>query len=589
MTVLQSLDAYYGRMAARGEVEQGRFSQEKISFRIVISQEGEVVSVTSLHVLSGRKLVPKLMTVPAGVKRASGILPNLLWDKTSYTLGRTAGDGWRTLAEHKAFKIANLALIAGSKDAGLVAFRRFLQTWLPNDFDRAPFYPELLDTNVVFALEGDKKDLHERDASRVLLSGLSGSNAPPQMCLVTGQFAAPARLHPTIKGVWGGQSSGASLVSFNLEAFTSYGKKQGDNAPTSEAAAFRYGAALNRLLNAGSGNRLPRPVGDASIVFWAVTSPTVDEAQALAAERAFMVLTDHSGGVGGENMAGSKLELLAKGTPVQEALPGIVSGTRIHVLGLSPNVARTSIRFWLDDTIDAIGYRLGRHYEALNIDPPPWQNTPPSVSRLLVRTTVFQEKFEQISPLLAGEVMRAILSGTPYPRTWLAATIVRLRAGDNPASGWHAAAIKACLHAMKKENTPPVALDPNNPSSAYQLGRLLAVLEAAQYAAFGRVNASIVDRYYGAASTTPARAFGALLRSAQTHVSTATKLRRGFWIGPRLNSIIDQLPAELPRVLRLEDQGRFAIGYYHERASIRARSTKPAEIEPDGSKEALVG
>ena len=170
--------------------------------------------------------------------------------------------------------------------------------------------------------------------------------------------------------------------------------------------------------------------------------------------------------------------------------------------------------------------------------------------------------------------MRAVFSGTPYPRSWMAAAVIRLRAGDDPASGWHAAVIKACLCRLAPEECLPVSLEPDHLNYAYQLGRLFAVLEAAQYAALGRVNASIADRYYGAASATPARVFGTLLRGARTHVSTANKLNRGFWLGPRLDAIMDRLPPELPRTLRLEDQGRFAVGYYHEGAS------RPAKPEP---------
>ena len=122
-------------------------------------------------------------------------------------------------------------------------------------------------------------------------------------------------------------------------------------------------------------------------------------------------------------------------------------------------------------------------------------------------------------------------------------------------------------------------LDPDYPSDAYQLGRLFAVLEAAQYAALGRVNASIADRFYGAASATPARVFGSLLRGARTHVADAQRRNQGFWITPRLEQIIGRLPPELPRTLRLEDQGRFAVGYYHERAFRPAKAAGEAETE----------
>jgi len=585
VTMLQSLDGYYGRMAARGEAEPAGFSREKISFRVVLSAAGVPVSVVDLRTGAGKKLSPQLLQVPAAVKRTVAIVPNLLWDKTAYALGRTAGPGGRTAQEHAAFKAANLAFIEGSNDEGLTAWRLFLGSWDPDHFDASPFRADMLDVNIVFALQGEARDLHDRDAAQRLLAARLGSAAAGQDCLVTGITAAPARLHPTIKGVFGAQSSGAALVSFNLDAFTSYGKAQGDNAPTSEAAAFRYGAALNRMLDRGSRNRLPRPVGDASVVFWADTAPGTSERQAQEVEDFFADMMEPPDDATEAARVRARLEALAAGRPVEDPQLGLAAGTRFHVLGLSPNAARLSVRYWLDDTFDAFAQRLAGHYQALRIEPPPWRDKLPSVARLLVRTTAVQEKFENIPPLLAGEVMRAVLTGTPYPRTWLAAAVIRLRAGDDPASGWHAAAIKACLHRLTPKESPPVSLDPNNPSTAYQLGRLFAVLEAAQYAALGRVNASIADRYYGAASATPARVFSSLLRGGQTHISTARKLGRGGWIGPRLEEIVGHLDGRLlPTSLRLEDQGRFAIGYYHERAHSRAKAAE-AKDSRDGTKD----
>jgi len=566
VTVLQSLDRYYGRMAARLEAEPPGFSRAKVSFRVVLSAAGEPVEVRDLRQGVGRKLFPQLVEVPAAVGRTAGIMANILWDKTAYSLGRTAGEGRRTVDEHAAFKAANLAFIGGSGDEGLAAFRHFLEAWRPERFDSPPFRAEMLDTNVVFALEGETCDIHEREAAQRLLAGRPGSAAASQLCLVTGIAAAPARLHPMIKGVWDSQKAGAPLVSFNCAAFKSYGKEDGDNAPTSEAAAFRYGAALNRMLDRGSSNRLPRPVGDASVVFWADTSCSTSEQQARETESFFAAMMEPPDDAAEASLLHKRLLDLAAGRLVADLRLGLATGTRFHVLGLSPNVGRLSVRYWLDDTFEAFAARLARHYQALHIEPPPWRDKLPSVARLLVRTTAVQEKFENIPPLLAGEVMRAMLTGAPYPRTWLAAAVIRLRAGDDPATGWHAAAIKACLHHPASKESLPVSLDPDHPSTAYQLGRLFAVLEAAQYAALGRVNASIADRYYGAASATPARVFGTLLRGVRAHVSGARKLDRGRWITPRLEGIMARLPPELPRTLRLEDQGRFAVGYYHERA-----------------------
>ena len=580
MTLLQALDRYYGRMAARDEASLPGYSREKIDFVVVLSADGVPTSVQTLREIIGKRLAPRQMDVPAAVIRKSNIKPNLLWDKTAYSLGRTAGEGRRTADEHAAFKADNLALLGETDDAGLLAFRRFLDTWSPDQFDDVPFTTDMLDANLVFALAGENRYLHEREAAQHLIASQSGSSAAARMCLVTGIASAPARLHPSIRGVQGAQTAGAALVSFNLDAFTSYGKAQGDNAPTSEAAAFRYGTALNRMLDRDGSNRVRRTIGDATVVFWADTSDSVDEAAARRAEDFFASLADPPTDAGEAARLSDTLAHVAIGRPLPFELLRLEPGTRFHVLGLSPNAARLSVRFWLSDTVESFSGRLASHYATLAIEPPPWRDRLPSIPRMLVQTTALLEKFENIPPLLAGEVMRAVLSGTPYPRTWLAAAITRLRAGDDPGKGWHAAAIKACLTRMPSEETPPVSLDPDNPSPAYQLGRLFAVLEAAQYAALGDVNASIADRYYGAASATPARVFGALLRGARTHVADAQKRNKGFWITPRLEQIIDRLPADLPRTLRLEDQGRFAVGYYHERAYRPAKPVAEAEPEP---------
>ncbi|MDR3438857.1 type I-C CRISPR-associated protein Cas8c/Csd1 [Telmatospirillum sp.] len=587
MTVLQALNGYYERMARRGEVEAPGFSREKIGFAIELSVDGDVVDVLDLRTLSGKRLVPALLGVPAAVKRTVAISPNLFWDKSAYVLGRTAGEGRRTADEHAAFKAAHAALLAGANDPGLVALRRFLEGWTADRFDFPPFAADMLDANIVFRLKGDFAYIHDRDAARTLLAARETTQGPQAICLVTGRRAAIRRLHPSIKGVNGAQSAGASLVSFNLDAFTSYGKEQGDNAPTSEEAADHYGAALNRLLDRETlGNRIQ--IGDSTVVFWADASAVGEEA-ALAAEGFFHGFFEPAADAdGNDDDAGEaakirdSFELVEKGRPVETLDPRLRPGTRFHILGLAPNAARLSVRFWMTGDFSVFARRLAEHSRDLAIEPVPWlkQRRRPSVRYLLCRTVALQEKAENVPPLLAGEVMRAVLSGSPYPRTLLAATITRLRAGDSPGSGWHAAVIKACIN-RSQEDKVPVGLDPDNASPAYQLGRLFALLESAQYAALGKVNAPIGDRYYGAASATPARVFGPLLRGLKNHLADARKRGRGGWIDQRIAEVMTKLPADLPRSLRLEDQGRFAVGYYHERAQRAVKDTEPEATHED--------
>jgi CRISPR-associated protein Cas8c/Csd1, subtype I-C/DVULG len=588
MSILQALDGYYDRMAARNEVEPPGCSRENVSFAIELSAKGEPVAVRDLRQQSGKKLVPQKISVPAAIKRTVGIASNLFWDKSAYVLGRTLGTGKRTADEHKAFRDKHLELLAGTQDEGLLALRRFLEKWKPERFDTAPFVADMLDANIVFRLDGDRGYLHEREASRAIVAAQSISDGETAFCLVTGKRAPIRRLHPVIKNVDGAQSSGAALVSFNLDAFTSYAKEQGDNAPTSEAAAFRYGEALNRLLDRTSPNRLK--IGDATVVFWADTSETVQEKEAAAAENFMMRCFGQSRETADEDeqeasLLSDALQKLSKGRPVEDLQLGLKSGTRFHVLGLSPNAARLSVRFWLTDDFSAFARRLAEHAADLKLEPPPsnWGSKPPSIQRLLVRTTALMEKFENIPPLLAGELTRAVLSGTRYPHSLMAAAITRLRAGDDASNGWHAAVIKAVLardlRLRHSEEEMPVSLDRDNPNQAYQLGRLFAAVETAQRAALGKVNATIRDRYFGAASATPAAVFPILLRGVQNHLGKLRKTGKGIWLEREIEEITSRLSPQMPRALRLEEQGRFALGYYHQRRGQFASKDAEAEIE----------
>ncbi len=595
MTILQALDRYYDRMAARGEAESPGYSREKISFVVVLSADGAPIDKIDLRDHSGKKPQPRLLEVPAAVKRTAGVSPNLFWDKTAYTLGRTAGVGKRAAEEHAAFKSRHLDLLEGASDLALLAFRKFMETWASDSFDQRPFSPEMLDTNLIFRLEGDSHFLHESAGARALISGQESGALTEGACLVTGATGRIRRLHPTIRGVEGAQTSGAALVSFNLDASTSYGMEQGDNAPTSESAAFRYGAALNRMLDRGGPNRLPRPIGDATVVFWADASGAGEEA-AKAAEENFAewfnppVATADNGSLDADEGQAAKLRDalrdVAAGRPLGDIDPRLSEGVRFHVLGLAPNAARLSVRYWLDDRFEVFAQRLAQHYDDLSIAPSPWRATPPAVQWLLVKTTALQGKFENIPPLLAGEMMRAVLGGGRYPRTLLVSAIMRLRAGDNPESGWHAAAIRAVLARDRRlrfpneERTWLMSLQRDLDDPPYQLGRMFALLEAAQRMAIGKVNATIRDRYFGAASASPASVFPLLLRGVQNHLSKLRKERKGGWIEREIEDISDLLPVALPRTLSLEAQGRFVIGFYHQRkAQFAGRPAEDIEQE----------
>jgi CRISPR-associated protein Csd1 len=584
MTILQALDHYYDRMAARNDAVLPGWSNKPIGVVLELAEDGTLLALEARLDDRGKPLPAR---VPKWFSRSgTGSTPYFLWDNVAYVLGLGDKDPGKTGRDHEAFKALHLKELADETDAGLVALRRFLERWDPADGLPPGFSERFLTFSIGFRLRGETRLLQEHPSVAAHVERLSTAEpaGAEGFCLVRGQRLPLIRLHPKIKGVNGTASAEVPLVSFEQSAFTSYGKTQGFNAPTSEAAAFRYGAALNALLTRGGRNRLQ--IADASVAYWADASAydaAQAEALARAAEDVFGAAfeeTPPAATTDDEQQSAAVGEALAKvasGRAEPDVTPALLDGVSFHVLGLAPNVARLSVRYWVSDSFARFREALDRHASAVAIEPPPWHGKRPAIQRLLVMTTALQEKFENIPDGLAGEVMRAVLTGTPYPRTWLAAAIIRLRAGDDPRRGWHAAAIKACLSRMNNEETPPVSRDPDNSSQAYQLGRLFAVLEAAQRAALGRVNASIADRYYGAASAMPARVFGTLMRGARNHISDARKRNQGLWIDSRLEEIMSHLQPDLPRTLRLEDQGRFAIGYYHERAFRSAKSEANAD------------
>jgi CRISPR-associated protein Csd1 len=531
-----------------------------------------------LRVNAGKRLAPRPMLVPRAVKRTVKVLPNFLWDKSSYVLGLTAEPGERTARERAAFLELHEEVLAGTNDEGLVALLALLRGWRPERAEAFGNKDEVVDANLVFRLEGELGFIHERQAAQNVWARLAASReGGAGLCLVTGETAPVARLHPSIKGVRGGQSSGASLVSFNLDAFTSYGKEQGANSPVSEAAAAAYGTALNHLLRPDSPNRVQ--LADASTVFWAESAKAQGEEAMLALliggddeqQRPLRVDKDE-----GDKLM-SVLADLAKGRPLEELSTGLDERTRFHILGLAPNAARIALRFYVNADFGTLAARFQQHWLDLAIEPLPWR-TAPSVRRLL-REIAIRGDAETIPPQLAGETMRAILTGGRYPRSLFAAVLMRLRA-EHEVTGLRAAILKACLVRAGSDHAEgeiSVSLDRENKSAAYRLGRLFAVFEQIQRDAQGRkVNATIRDRFYASASATPRVVFAILQRGSINHLAILRKSEKiwkrknGEKYDNEIKEIMNNMSPEalfLPH-LSLDDQGRFAIGYYHEKKAL---------------------
>ena len=572
MSILEALARQYERLHASGEASPYGYSRERITYALVLSDAGEPVAVSPLPGICAQSPAHRLCEVPHPVRRTSRPLANFLWDKTAYVFGVKRHPVTRrpypANGEHHAFRELHETLLSGADDDGLQALLRFLNAWEPQRYGDLPHAEAMLGSNVIFRLDGDRDWLHERPAARSVWAGHLARARPPEgVCLVTGAEAPIAMVHPVVKGVRGTHAAGAALVTFNLDTFASYGKTQGANAPISIQAAFAYSSALNALL-AFDSRRWIR-IGEMTVVVWA--EAVGDERTAAQAERLLWgAMTEPSADAQAASAVALTLESIARGEPLTAATPQLPAGTRLHILGLAANVGRLSVRLWHVDTLGGLARRIVEHWDDLRIEPAPWPEPPPA--RRLLYETARQRKAERIPPTLGPALLRAILGGGRYPRTMLAAVIAGIRA-EKAVTGAQAAICRACLardHRLGFEREDaPVSLDRDEMHPAYRLGRLFAVYERVQRAALGAVNAGIRDRFYGAASATPASVFPLLARKCTHHLATLHRAehrrRLAHWYEREIDAILDGVGTAFPRSLRLEDQGRFALGYHHQR------------------------
>lgn len=580
--ILQELVRYYERKAndPQQALAPEGFEPKEIPFIILLDEAGHFVQIDDTRAMVGRKMRARSFLVPQGVKKTSGVAANLLWDTAEYVLGvDTKGKPERVAQQHAAFVVRMAEL--QSNDAGIYAVRAFLSDVPFAQLEKSSSWEEIRTTNpnLSFQLVSDTVLACERAAVIAALGTAvangDASNAAQGTCLVSGENDEIERLHPAIKGVWGAQSSGANIVSFNLRAFESYGKaeKQGENAPVGKKAVFAYTTALNHLLAKDSRQRIQ--VGDASTVFWGeVPCPLEDSFSSLLGEPP---KDDPDQGT---------RAVAALYRSVEQGSPNVAEdAARFFVLGLAPNAARISVRFWLTGTVREFSERIVRHFSDIAIVHAPFEHQYLSLFRLLASTAP-QGKADNIPPNLGGDTMRAILSGLPYPETLLLSAIRRVRA-EHEVTYSRAAIIKACINRKTRRDKPAteeeldVSLDPANTNVGYCLGRLFSVLEKVQEEASPGLNATIRDRYYGAASSTPVTVFSNLLKLSKHHLAKIDSRGRVVNLEKLIGEITGAINGNegFPNHLCIADQGRFAIGYYHQKQAFYTRKPEPAEGE----------
>jgi CRISPR-associated protein Csd1 len=600
------LQALYQLAERERLMEDPDFEPRPVAWLVRVSQEGKLLGITGTHHAlpaegnegkRKQKLVAKAFSIPrrpagrAGIKAPSGFLV----DNAKYVFGLPTKD--KTFPAHEAreksawFREMVARCAEKTKDEAARAVLSLLEDIAQG---RSPVsLPEDCRSNDLFAFEyGPDVDLlvHQRPRVREYWKGLrrsSGENNPRQrQCLVTGEGLGEVGLFELIRKVPGkGTTSGVALVSFNKNAFESYGWRGNDNAPISRAAAEACATSLNRLLDpaypdpAQPGQALPqrslRLSADTAVCYWPAKKSGEEFASAFAAL------------------------LEARPEVVKELyqsiwrgrLPDIEDESAFYALTLTGTQGRAIVRDWLESTVAKVARNLAKHFEDLtivrNTPKPKQRDLPPQIPMsLLLKSLAPQGDTEKIPTPVIGQLVEAALRGTPYPISLLQRAVERARAeigktewADLYRRDARAALIKAVLN-RRKRSLPQTThykevqadMDPSSPSEGYTLGRLMAVLERIQQEAIGNVNATLVDRYFSGASATPKTVFVRLLKNARHHVAKARddQAKAGFVF--LLDKLVDELASRFdpkrngfPPHLDLEQQGLFVLGYHQMR------------------------
>ncbi len=508
-----------------------------------------------------RRLVPQVV-------RSSGVQPKLLADNGEYVLGaaRPGSKPARVAEAHRRFVELAERCAAETEEPRVEAVVSFLSEWAPvRDSVRLPENFDPGDT-LTFRVDGVfPVDLDSVRGFWALYT--AGDDAPEMTCLVTGlQGPVEARLPVKIKGVPGGQTAGTALVSANAEAFTHYGLKNSLTSPISRMAGERFGKALNDLISKRDSRVY---IGPLVYVFWTRKETafdflgTVEQARPEAIKLLF--------------------ESPVSGQEANEAKPN-----DFYALALSASGGRTVVRDWLETTVPDVKDNLRRWFEAQRIVDAYGGEARP-LGLYALAAAAYRDASKEMTAAIPASLMRVALKGGRLPEDILARAVRRNRA-EGDVTRLRAALIKLLF---ATQGAPMTEMQEMNPDPAlagaelhaYHCGRLLAEIEAVQRAALGQVNASVTDRYYGSASSTPASVFPALMRGVRVHLGNLRRRSPGTHaaLDNRIADIVAKLP-DFPRTLTMRSQGLFALGYYHQRARDRAEATAAREAR-DAKKE----
>lgn len=561
--ILQALVQYYEDLTKQGKIARPGWAKSKINYALCINERGELEQVIPLLEDSGgKKPQPQQFDLPAPASRHGKVLkPNFLWDNASYLLGIS---GKKLLSETKEyFKESgrfHAELLSGIESPTAKAILAFYRNWDPclaeNDPVLSGEYSKIIQgATLLFRVNG----LFAHDDSLLQQAWQKYYNANSEdgiirQCLVSGEQEPIAKTHPDIHGI--GEKSSSTLVGFNAPAFCSYGQEQSYNAPIGKYAAFAYTSALNHLL---ADRENVQKLGDTTVVCWAEGAEPQYQAFTFAA------------------LFGKEQETLSEGD-VRDAVKKLASGQRVpeldlkpnqpfYILGLSPNAARLSVRFFYRGTFGELMKNINAHHERMEIVRPSFDKYETIPIWAMLRETVNPNSRDKSpSPVVAGATARAIFTGGPYPAALLEQTMLRIRAERDITRG-KAAITKAYYLRNPNDDCPKevltVALNEASTNPAYTLGRLFSVYEAVQEAANPGINATIKDKYFNSAASTPATIFPVLDNLCQKHLRKLEKGKR-VWYEKQIMALTGVLGEEYPAHLNLPQQGSFNLGYYHQ-------------------------
>lgn len=566
--LLQSLVKLYEAWAEKGEIEKLGWNPVKISYGVSLDEEGNVDEIIHLktNAPKGNKEIPSLISLPMPVKRSVGVASNFLYDNSTYVFGYdNSNKPDRAKQCFDCFRNVGNKVLENSDDEFSTVIKKFLQ----KDYSEFENLSDLL--TELNCTETTVDDILNKGANLLLMplgkfptdskaiceswnSYYEHSDAPKGVCLVTGKDDHIAKLHPVIKNIRGAQAAGASLVSFNATAFDSYGKENGYNAPVSEYAAFAYTSALNKLV---SDNDHRVFSGDTTVVCW-----TEDGESAY--QDVFAGIFNSDDEVKQKDLHDTIVSIVNGNEVKWEGIP-LNPSNNFYILGISPNSARLSVRFFIQNTFGKVMENLLKNQQRMEMVKPGFEkfNYIP-LWRILGETVNKKSRDKKCKPHLAGDVLNSIINDYNYPSTLYYGILGRISAEQNinwvKASVLKAYLLKNYESTYKEEIT--VDYNENSNNKAYLLGVLFSNLEEIQNTANPGIKSTIRDRYFTAASSTPSRVFPILIDLAQNHIKKIPNVGAKVNCQKMLTETMSKLGDKFPNRLKLDEKGMFQLGYY---------------------------